>query len=438
VVIEISSIITIGGVDYTKYADAESIDVQDTVIMTKDTMSVNIELAGELPPPSESQEIIWTVDGKREFAGVIAQVTEVDLGTALQYQISAVSYEHWFNRHLVINYYNEMPADQMVKSIVGQFTHGFTTKNVQPSYTIAPKYFNYVTPSDALDKIAGEISWGWYIDYYKDVHFFPFEQFVSPLPNNSLYADGAKDTVHWSDLQLTEDGSQKKTRIYLKGFKSRVSTPVTLIFTGDGQTMQWQLGYKPSYRSGDIQVWVGNQQMNVKRDLVDGSPNQNTTDMTSAFINYSQAMVRLNFAPDPGVQVKVTFYYLADTIVMREDPQAQKIAKKRDGDGFDGRYEYAHTESSMTNSTIEAANAKGDMLLYQYAYPQLQAQFTSFTRGWRSGQYFYLRSKRRMGGRYDGQKMFVQTVEKKLVHVTPNSPAVLQYTITAASTPYLV
>lgn len=424
--------------DYTKYVSAPDIDVTDTVVMTQDTATFYVELAGELPPPAESQELIWTVDGKREFAGPIQQILEVDLGTALQYQITAVSYEQWFDRHLVINYYDQMYADQMVKNIVGQFTHGFTTNNVQQSYMVAPKYFNYVSPSEAMKQICNEIQWGWYIDYYKDVHFFPLESFVSPLPNNSLYADGKTDTKYWSNLQLTEDGSQKKNRIYLKGFKARVSTPVTLTFTGDGNTMQWQLGYKPSYRSGDIQVWVGGQKMNVKRDMVDGSPGQNTTDHTSAFINYSQSLIRLNFAPASGTQIVVTFYYLADTILMREDPQAQKIAQQRDADGSDGRYEYAYTQQSMTNSTIDAANARGDMLLYQYAYPQLQAEFTSFQRGWRSGQYFYLRSKRRMGGRYDGQKMFIQSVEKKLVQTSPNGPTVLQYDIKAASTPYLI
>lgn len=432
------SVVTIDGVDYSKYVSAPDISVTDTVALNQDTATFYVELNGELPAPVVSQELIWEVDGVREFAGPIQQILEVDLGTALQYQLTVTSYEPWANRHLVVGYYDEQTADSMVKNIVGQFCHGFTTNNVQPSYLIPPLYVNYETVTDTIKKIADQIQWGFYIDHYKDLHFFPIEQFVSPLPHNTLHADGATDTKSWSDLQITEDASQLKTRIYLKGFKSRVSTPVTLTFTGDGNTMQWSLGYKPSYRSGDISVKVGNQTMNIKRDMADGSPGQNTTDTTSAFINYSQNLVRLNFAPAQGVPIVVTFYYLSDTILMREDPRAVQAAAQRDGDGSDGRYEYAHTDSTLTSSTIDAANAKGDQLLYQYAYPQLQIEFTSFVRGWRAGQYFWFRSKRRMGGRYDGQQMFVQQVQKKLVQAVPGGPTVIQYDVTAASTPYLV
>lgn len=432
-----SSQLLIGGVDYSAYADAPSFDVQDTVIMTKDTFTLNIELAGELPRPTESQEILWVVDNVREFGGVIQSVLEIDLGTSLQYQVSAVSYERWLDRHLVVNYYEQLTADQMIKNIIGSFTHGFTTNNVQPSYTIPPLFFNYVRVSDAIKQIADQIEWGWYVDYYKDVHFFPIEKFVSPLPNNSLYADGNTDTSFWGDLQLTEDGSQKKTRIYLKGFKARVGTPVTLNFNGDGQATQFSLGYKPSYHKGDITVTVGGTAYKVVRDVADGTPGQGSS-AGVAYINYYQHFVRFATAPAAGTVVTVQMYYLSDTILMRQNPRAAQIAAQRDGDGYDGRYEYAHTDPALTNSTIDAANAKGDQLLYQYAYPQLQAEFTSFQRGWRSGQYFYLRSNRRMGGQYDGQQMFIQSVQKKLVSATPNGPTVIRYDIKAASTPYLV
>lgn len=401
-------------------------------------MTVNVRLRGELPRPRDGNEIIWTIGTSREFGGIISQVLEVDLGTDLEYQVSAQSYERWLDRHLVAYYYDQQTADAMVKSIMGRFTHGFTTNNVQPSYMIPPLFVNYEKVSDTIKKIADQIQWGWYIDYSKDLHFFPIEQYVSPLPSNSLFCDGDTDTSSWSDLQLTEDGTQKKTRIYLKGFKSRVGTPVTLTFTGDGSTMQWSLGYKPSYAKGDITVKVGGTALTVKRDMADGAPGQNTSDTSSAFINYSEKFVRLNYAPASGVLIVVTMYYLSDTILMREDPQAQRLAATSDGDGYDGRYEYAHTDSALTSSTIDAANAKGDQLLYQYAYPQLQAEFTSFLQGWRAGQYFYLRSQRRMGGDYDGQRMYVQSVTKTMVQAIPNGPVVLQYDVKAASTPYLV
>lgn len=294
-----------------------------------------------------------------------------------------------------------------------------------------PHYFNYVKPSDAIKKIAQQIEYGWYVDYNKDVHFYPIESFVSPLQNNVLNVD--TDTVNYADLMLREDGTQKKTRIYLKGFKSRVSTPITLTFVGDGVTKQWNLGYTPSWAQGDVSVIVGGVSKTVKRDLIDGSPDANLTDQTVAYVNYRQNLIRLNFAPTS--QIVVTFYYLANTIIMREDPEAQLAAAAADGGG-NGIYEWVTTEPALSQSTLDAANARGDMLLYKYGYPELSGSFTSFTQGWRAGQYFYLNSARRMGG-LPTVKMFVRRVRKTIVKADSGG-LLIRNEVSFADIPYLV
>ena len=396
-------------------------------------MSVTINLRGEAPAP-KGGEIVWTnANGTREFAGVVQTSLETDLGGDLSYQITAQSYQRWFDRKLVTFYYGQQSADAIVRDIVQRFCPSFTCNNVQASYIVPPFFFNYEQPSKAIQKIADSISWLFYIDENKDVHFEPLEQLTSPLPSNTLNPD--TDTTNYSNLQIQYDSSQLKNRIYLKGFQTRMSTPVTLNFTGDGQTMQWSLGYKPSRDAGDVTVTVGGVPLTVKRDLVDGSPNANTTDTSSVYINYSQAMFRLNYAPAQGVPVQVVMYYLSDVVAMREDPIAQKAAAKMDGSG-DGVYSYAVTDQSLTNSTMSAANSKGDVLLYQYGYPVITGEFTSFTQGWRPGQMFYLKSARRFGGM--NEQMFVQAVKKTIVQATPTSGALIKYDVQIANTPYLV
>lgn len=425
--------ITIAGVDYTQYIDIEAIEVNNSVVMTSDTMTFTVILRGELPRPRDGNEVIWLNDkGDREFGGVVTTVEEKDIGIDLEYAVTAQSYERWLDRHLAVNYYNSMYADTMVKQIVSSFCPGFTTNNVQPGFLIPPMYINYIKPSEAIKKIADLLEFGWYVDYYKDIHFYPVESFVSPLPNNTLNAD--TDTQNYGDLELKEDGSQKKTRIYMKGFKARQSTPVTLKFTTDGQTTQWNLGYKPSRVTGDLTVTVGGVSKTVKRDMADGSPGQNLTDQTVAYINYSQNLLRLNYAPASGVIISVTMYYLSDSIFMREDPAAQQAAAATDGNG-DGRYEYASTEPSSSQATIDAVNARGNMLLYKYAYPQLTGTFNSFLQGWRAGQFFLLTSSRRMGGL--NEQMYVQSVKKTIVKADSGG-LMLQYQVTISSTPYLV
>ncbi|UJF36627.1 hypothetical protein [Paenibacillus hexagrammi] len=425
--------ITIGGVDYTEYCDLESIEVDNNVVMTSDTMKVSVILRGELPRPMDGNEIIWTNNGVREFAGVITQLDEVDLGVDLEYRVSAQSYERWFNRRLVVGYYEQMPGDQVVKQIVEKFCPGFTTEHVLPGFVMPPHFFNYVTPSDAIKRIAQQIEFGWYIDYEKKVHFYPLEQFPSPLPSNVLDADN--DIDNYGDLVLKEDGSQKKTRIYLKGFKSRVATPIVLRYSADGMSQQWNLGYSPSRYDGDIKVLVGGVEKTAKRDLVDGTPGQDVTDMESVFVNYWQNLIRLNYAPPAGTVIEVTMYYMAETIIMRENPEAQGAAAIADGNG-DGRYEYAVTEKALSQSTIDAANKRGDQLLYKYAYPSMTGSMNSFTQGWRAGQFFTIRSDRRMGG--IAMKMYVRQVKKKIVRATEDDGLLIQYSLSFADVPYLV
>lgn len=400
--------------------------------MSHDTMSFTVRLRGELTRPKRGNEILWLNNGVREFGGIVTEVTEVDIGGDLEYAVSAKSYDVWFNRKLVVNFYASMTADALVKQIVQSFCSGFTTANVLAGYTLPPQFFNYVKPSDAIKKIAEQIEYGWYIDYYKDVHFYPIESFVSPLSSNTLNVE--MDTTNYADLKLKEDGTQLKTRIYLKGFKSRVGTPITLTYIADGYTSQWSLGYKPSRNAGDITITVGGVSKTTKRDLVDGSPGQNLTDTNSAYINFSQNMWRLNYTPAQGTVMNVTMYYLQDTIIMREDPQAQTVAAAADGDS-NGIYEFAVTEPSLTQATISAANARGDMLLYKYGYPQITGSFTSFTQGWRAGQYFYLVSNRRLGG--INQKMYIHQVKKSIVR-SDSTGAFIRYDIAIADIPYLV
>lgn len=432
--------ITINGLDYTQYIDLESVEVDNSVIMTHDTMQFVIRLRGELPIPADGNEVIWLNNGVREFAGVVTTIIETDIGTDLEYQITAQSYERWLDRKLVVGYYPQQAADVTVKQIIQQFAPQFTTNNVKPGFTLAPFYFNYMTVSDALKKISQMIEYGWYIDYQKDLHFYPVESFVSPLPNNTLDIDN--DVVNYGGLVLQLDGSQKKTRIYLKGFKSRVGTPVTLNFPCDGYTMQWNLGYKPSRASGDVSAKIvdgnGNtiKTLTIKRDMVDGSPGQNLTDQNSLFVNYSQNLIRLNYAPPSGQIVQFTMYYLTDTIVMREDPLAQQAAAQSDGNGSDGIYEFAITEPALSQSTIDAANARGDQLLYKYAYPELTGTFTSYTQGWRAGQYFYLLSKRRMGG-LQNVPVYVRQVKKTIVKAD-NGGLLIAYEVSFSDVPYLV
>lgn len=479
-----------GGVDYTPYTSLEDVSIQNNMVMTSDTGTIIVQLDGELPRPKCGQEFIWhTIDSvtqselTRDFGGVVVTVQEDTEGTSLIYTITVKSYEHWFNRHLVTYWYNQYYAsgtkaqllalkpsdsanindtvdngngDGIVNRIVEGFCPGFTCNNVQPiGNMVIPQYFNYVAPSDAIKTIANQLEYGYYIDYYKDVHFYPFETFKSPLPGNILNAD--TDLTSYGDLEIIEDGQQTYNKVFLKGFKTRNASPVNLSFLGDGSTKQWSLGYRVSSFKGDIAVAVyssmsaytadttfqttgvttGGTQMTIKRDIVDGAPDQTSTSNT-AYVQYTQYLLRLpNYAGagvvPSGKVIGVFFHYLKDIVYMGQNTQAQTTTAAIEG--TDGIYEYAVDDKSLTNSTVGAPQAKAQLLLQKYSMPQISGTFTSYLSGWRAGQCFQLVTNKRMGG--INQTMYVLQNTKTIVNNVEGSFVTMNQ-ITFANSPYLV
>ena len=481
---------TFGGVDYTNYIDLESVSIQNNLIMTSDTGTLIMQLDGELARPKCGQEFIWnTVDSDtgleltRDFGGVLVTVQEDTEGTSLVYTLTVKSYDHWLNRHLVVYWFNQyyvsgtktqllslVPGDAaninnttsngngdgIINRIVEMFCPGFTCNNVVAVPTqVVPQYFNYTAPSDAIKTIADQLEYGWYCDYYRDIHFYAFEDFPSPLPNNTLDADN--DLVSYGDLEIIEDGQQTYNKVFLKGFKTRVPTPLLLTFQGDGSSQQWSLGYRVSSIKGDIAVAVYTSmanytadtsfqntgvasrgvQMTIARDIVDGAPDQPSASNT-AYIHYTQYMLRLPNYNGAGILpsgyvIGVYFHYLKDVIYMGQDVQAQSTIAAIEG--TDGSYEYAVDDKSLTNSTIGAPQAKAQLLIQKYGLPQISGTFTSFLSGWRAGQSFQLVTTHRMGG--INQRMYVLQNTKTIVN-NINGAFVTMNQIQFANSPYLV
>lgn len=334
--------IKIGGIDYTAFVEYESVRVDNNIIMTSDTMDLTIRLNPDSDTmvangqtvlasrPLCGQEIIWqnpnslfvpwtgaTPVPYREFGGVVVEVREDVDGMDLVYTVHAKSYEHWFNRHLVVAWYNQDNPENIIQKIVTQFCPSFTSNNVYATnLKIIPQYFGYSLPSDAIKNIADQLEYGYYIDYYKDVHFNAAETFTSPLPNNTLDVDN--DIENYGDLQLSENGEQQYNKIILKGFKTRSSDFMLLTYQGDGQTVQWNSGYRLSSivkPQPDVMVCVypsqaayqadtaftqgsaptfpqGGKLLTLKRDIVDGAPSQASVQDT-AYIHYTQHLIRI-------------------------------------------------------------------------------------------------------------------------------------------------
>lgn len=430
--------ITISGIDRTASIDLPTVRVNNTLLLKSDTMSFEATTDGSWRPQA-GNEVVFTNAGVREFAGVIVSTEEeLENPDILRYAVTCKDYTQFFDHHLVQATYPSQAADLTVKDIVTNFANRsgvtFTTANVDPSFILPAQTFPYMPPSEAIKQLADLLEWLFFIDYNKDVHFRALESMASPLPGNLLLADSDVSSYH--DLRLSEDISQLKNRIFLRGFSTRSTTQKTFQFTGDGVTTWFPLGYAPwSTDSGDIAVTVAGVPQTILKDNVDGQAGDGKVN-PGAYVCFDNMGIRFNQPPAAGAVVSGSLKFAFPAVTAMDDPESQgKMAAR---EGTDGVYEYAVEDPNLSAPTMDTANSKGQLLLYKYGYPKLTGVFGSFLQGWRAGQSFTLRSLKRMGGL--DQKMYVTKVAKTIIQADPvvGGNNRLHYDVSIADSPFVI
>jgi hypothetical protein len=480
--------IIMGNLDISSYVDYTTVTVDENITRNNSTMSFTMKginpgvtqmmdaTSGNwvtFTRPRCGMEVVWqnplvtitAPDGStqpyREFAGVVTNVSETEDYPLLIYQVTVSSYERWFNRHKVTKNYQSDYPQNIIKDIVTNFCPGFTTYSVQnaPSKVDA-QYFDAKDPSEACRSIADLLEWIFFIDYYKDVHFAPAEIFQSPLPGNILNCD--TDMQNYNELEINENADQQANKIFIKGFKTRNSNAQVSVFTADGNTRQWTLGYRISSTAADTAVQVyssisqyntdannfknGSPQagvaMTLAREVVDGTPDATGANNT-AYIHYTNGTVRISNYNNGGTIpanyiVAVRYHIMMDQVFLASDPAAQSATAAIEN--TDGVYEAVYSDKALTNSTFNAVVAKGTLLLTKYRYPQVSGKFRTFfngtnSTGWKAGQSFQLISSRRFGG--VNEMMFVMQLRKSIV-LRKTGLYLVEYEIEFADSPYLL
>jgi hypothetical protein len=416
----------------------ETVHAVNTLAIKADTLEFDMVVPVGEAVPRSGNEVVWLVNGIREFAGRLLVVREVqeEPGLLYRYKCRVRDYSWEFDKRLVTEVYPAPPAlvasaDSMVTAIVEGYTSGFTTDHVMPSYPLATQTFNDIYPSDAIKGIADALEWIFYIDYDRDVHFLPLEANVSPLPGNTLDVDN--DTTNYRNLEIEEDVSQVKTRLYLHDVRIRNQYALTQNFTGDGSTSWFSLGYEP-YSLDGAQVTVGGTPYPVVWEGTGGKPGDGQTN-AQAYYCADNMGVRITPTPPAGAEVAAT-HYPVDTIpkLMWDNPDA--IAEMAAREGGDGVHEFALQDPNVNGPDESTAQARALLMLYKYGWARLSGSFGSDLQGWRAGQSFWLTSQYRMGGALATPvRMYVIQVEKQILTAGPLGDQ-LRYTVTFANTPY--
>jgi hypothetical protein len=369
-------IVTIKGVDYSPFLTPGTLNISDEInaISTCDfqlnvPQNVNLEVGYEV--------LLLDKSNHRYYGGTIDRALDVDImgSNRKNIEVSCVDFTQLANRFHIPAVYVEEKAGNMVKNIVAKklAVEGVTTNNVMEGPIIEKAVFNYLKCDTAFNEIAEIIGYNWYIDYYKDLHFFDRESYVAPFEITA-------DNYNYTNLQVEKNRDQYRNKQIITGGKD-TTDPQTITFNGDGSqrvfTVPLPLAQKPTLILNGVDV---SDQIGIKevdddkrfywskntKDIVQDNNDTSLTENDELVINYIG-------------------YFPAITIAVKEN---EELNKRREIEGGSGIYEHMLVDASLNERTLSEDKAKG--LLRKYGDIPKTIQFQTDVPGLRAGHLIHI------------------------------------------------
>lgn len=400
--------VTINSVDRTSDIVASSLRISDVINDQVNSCSFLLDDLSSTGIPNNDEEIVITLDdGTKLFAGYVVNVdyrNDVNGGGQVIAAVECVDYTRLLDRNLVHKTYQDMTDKAIIKAIVSTYCPGFgiTTTNVVEGATISQISFNYIQPSQALRRICEITGRHWFIDYDKDIHYIPGDQDATPFDIDSNPAD-------YSNLSLKKSADQIKNRVYVRG-GTKLSDFTTYSELGDGEKIKFIIPDKPH----DVTVEVNRNGAGYVEESV-GIKNVDTTGY-KWYLNFQEKYIEQDTGEvvlTTNDIVRVTYKYDIPILVAVEDTASIHA---------NGQREFAIFDKSIPTTQAARDRASGELI--DYANDLVDGQFTTYTDGFRSGQYININR-----AEYDVNDNYV--VQR--VNAVPIGAGVFVYTIQVAS-----
>jgi hypothetical protein len=362
--VPITYAIKVGGIDRTADVVNQTVNINDVINDQTNTLSFTlIDRNATGAPETDNEVIITGADGTTIFGGYLTEVKAHKKGVGLvQYDCSAVDYVRLLDRKVVHKSYEDMTDAAIIEDIVNTYCTGLgiTFNNVVEGVTLSQISFNYVQVSHAFRKICDLTGRNWYIDYNKDIHYFPLATNVTPFNITSA-------TTSYYNLKISKDATQIKNRVYVRG-GTKLSDPTTYSQKGDGVKKKFLLPDKPH----DVSLTVNG----VSKTL--GIKNINTSGY-DYYLNYEEKYVEQDTgtgALTTSDTVAVTYSYDIPILIALENTAS--ILEH-------GPQEFAIFDKQI--ATTQAARDRASAELTDYANNVVEGGFTTHTTGFVAGQY---------------------------------------------------
>lgn len=356
--------ILINSIDRTDEVINSTIVIEDVLNDKANTCSFKlIDRGGHGAPATDNEVTITLASGTKIFGGVITSVILQKQPTGVvEYGITCSDYTYILDRFLAHRSYSAMTDAAIIYDLITRYCIGLgiTTTNVVSGVTINSIKFNYIQLSQVLRKIATLTGRNWYIDYDKDIHYFPLVTNAAPFNITS-------STTTYSNLQISKDASQLKNRVYVRG-GTKLSDPTTYSVKGDTAARQFPLPDKP--HDVTLQVNGVTKTLGIKNVDLDGF---------DWYLNFQEKYVEQDVSGSiltSGETLAVTYTYDIPILVAVEDTTS--IYEN-------GVKEFAIFDKSI--DTTQAARDRASAELTDYANDIVEGSFLTYEPGFRSGQY---------------------------------------------------
>ena len=174
-------LITIDGVGALDYLAPSTLNISQNINNRSTASFTLVGLAGY--QPEIGQEVIISqspcdlINFKRQFAGHIKDIQSLNsnCGKTVFHKVTCVDYNALLDRRLVANIYIAQPVADIIQAINEDFLkdEGITLNHVDTqNLTLEKAVWGYQKVSKVFNDISTATGLFWYIDFYKDLHFF--------------------------------------------------------------------------------------------------------------------------------------------------------------------------------------------------------------------------------------------------------------------------
>lgn len=388
--------IFIGGIDKTTLIRAKSLTITDAITSEVDTCSFILDDVDGGNRPNEGDEVVvyWGDPPVKIFAGEIQNAPQSQISPGIyKYSVHCVDYSRGMDKRRVVETYTDKTCKYIIEDIIDNYAPEFTTVNVQAGPTIYYIAFNYKSPTECLRELARLSGYDWYVDYDMDIHFFASETNEAPYELNETPSSG-----RYSGLTIQIDKSQLRNRVYVRG-GYYLSNIYEQEIVADGEQMEFLLAYNPYT---PVSVYVDGVEHSLGIDNID-------TTIKDFVVNATEKTIKnlVHAKLTAGQVLKTKYKYKIPILVIEDDEDSQEALQAIEGG--DGIYEHLIVDESL--ATLEAARARANAELRQYANAMVEGSFTTDQDGYRSGQLLTVN----IPSRSINSEYLIQTVTKKSI-----------------------